>query len=102
MKQMKITKDSKEYIHSKILNDLIKPYNLILITLNSLNPLVLIIIAIICILWHSFINFYHLLLIFIMKKTYDANLRLFITITNDLSKIEMVASIHTNIHLLKI
>ena len=37
-----------------------------------------------------------------MKKTYDWNIRLNITITNDMRKISIIASIHTNIHRLKI
>jgi len=37
-----------------------------------------------------------------MKKTYDWNLRLYITVSNNQRKIEIVASAHTNVHLLKI
>ena len=37
-----------------------------------------------------------------MKKTYDWSVRLHITVTNSQRKIETVASVHTNIHQLKI
>ena len=37
-----------------------------------------------------------------MKKTYDWSVRLWITVSNSQRKIEVVASVHTNIHQLKI
>lgn len=37
-----------------------------------------------------------------MKKTYDWNIKLYITMSNSQQKIEVVCSVHTNIHQLKI